>query len=318
MKGLSGPTVTIKDFIDTFRLPLKPVYVTKSNVLREIQAKGVQRLGLTFLSHFEEEHLRYMQAFGRTEMGYLKSLDQEQREAILSHLVKKKPLCLVFCHDVQPPPFLIEEIKKNDVVALEAPVQTRLFEEEARLWMKEAFSKKKGLHGTLMDVYGVGVLLLGLSGIGKSECALELIERGHRLVADDNVIVTNIDDSFLLGRSSQVLPYHIEIRGIGIVDIKDIYGVKAVRDQKNINLVVSLEEWNKNTAYNRLGVTQTYTVLGVSVPHVILPVRPGRSLSVLIEVACTMSRLKQMGKSSLEAVEDKITQMMNEESFKDE
>lgn len=313
MKDLANSVVTIQNFIETFRIPLKEIHVTDRNVSREIQAEGVQRLGLTFLSHFEEEHLRYMQAVGRTEMGYLKSLDQHQREAILSHLVKKCPLCLVFCHGVQPPPFLIEEIKKNDVVALEAPIQTRLFEEEARLWMKEAFSKKEGLHGTLMDVYGVGVLLLGLSGIGKSECALELIERGHRLVADDNVLVKNIDDSFLLGRSNPVLPYHLEIRGIGIVDIKDIYGVKAVRDQKNINLVVSLEEWDKNMSYNRLGMTESYEILGVSVPHVILPVRPGRSLSVLIEVACTMSRLRQMGKSPLEVVEDKITQIMNEE-----
>ena len=304
--------VSVSMFIDAFKNEVEILNKPEGAIERKFRGTGVQRLGLTFLSHFADYHLRYMQAVGRTEMTYLENISKKERVETVSNLMQKKPICLVFCHHVKIPDYFMDEIKKAGVVALRTSIETRSFIEKVQLWMKQVFVKKRGVHGTLMEVYGVGVLLLGLSGVGKSECALELTDRGHRLVADDNVIVTNVDNAFLIGSASKVLPYHIEIRGIGLVDVKDIYGAKAVRDQKHINLVVQLEEWNENSSYNRLGEKETCEILGVTVPQITIPIKPGRSLAVLIEVACSVNRLESMGKSTMNQVEETISQAMRE------
>jgi len=168
------------------------------------------------------------------------------------------------------------------------------------------------MHATLLDVYGVGTLLIGKSGVGKSECALELVERGHRLVADDMVNLRLSRGKFLTGSSSEIIRHHMEIRGLGIINIKNIFGVGAVRDQKRVSLVVTLERWSQSKEYERLGLEeQTYTILGVSLPHLIIPVRPGRNIPILVEVAALNQREKRMGINSAQEFNKKLIRSMS-------
>ncbi|MCD6094225.1 MAG: HPr(Ser) kinase/phosphatase [Candidatus Omnitrophica bacterium] len=176
------------------------------------------------------------------------------------------------------------------------------------------------LHGTIVDVYGVGVLLTGKSGAGKSECALELIERGHRLVADDMVYIELKGKEILLGRSAdELIKHYIEIRGLGIINVKDIFGVGAVRNQKRIGMVVCLEKWDSNQEYERLGLEEkTYTILDVKLPYLIIPVRPGRNIATLIEVAALTQRAKRMGLHPAKQLDEKLLAKMNKEKGLDE
>jgi len=162
--------------------------------------------------------------------------------------------------------------------------------------LNEALAPSLSIHGTFVDVYGVGVLLIGSSGVGKSECALELIERGHRFIADDVVIIKRVDESILMGSGSPLLKHHMEIRGLGIINVRDIFGIRSVKDRKRVELVVNLEEWDANKLYDRLGLEEkVYRILDIDVSNIVVPVRPGRNIPIIVETAALNQRLKKLG-----------------------
>ncbi|HXK66604.1 MAG TPA: HPr(Ser) kinase/phosphatase, partial [Spirochaetota bacterium] len=181
--------------------------------------------------------------------------------------------------------------------------------------VEAAFAESVTIHGTLIDVFGIGILLIGKSGVGKSETALELIERGHRLIADDLVEIKKIDESLLMGSGSELIRHHMETRGIGILNVRDIFGIRSVRNRKRIELVAELQEWDANTHYDRLGIEeQVYTILDIEVPYIIVPVRPGRNIPIIIETAALNQRLKKMGVFSAQELDKKIQEWIAREN----
>jgi HPr kinase/phosphorylase len=226
-------------------------------------------------------------------------------------------LCCIFTHEYVPDKLFLEFAEKKNVPIFLSKRGTTRFITLFVHVIDEIFAEQVTLHATLVDVFGVGVLLTGKSGVGKSETALELIERGHRLVADDMVIVKKIDESLLMGAGSEILKHHIEIRGIGIVNVREIFGIRSVRNRKRIEMVILLEEWDSAKEYDRLGLDEKkYNILEIEVPYITVPVRPGRNIPVIIETAALNQRLKKIGINSARELDEKIKKWIMTEGQK--
>jgi HPr kinase/phosphorylase len=204
--------------------------------------------------------------------------------------------CCIFSHGHEPPSLFTDMAEIAGVPILVSSLPTNVMNTRLTKILEDAFAPRTSTHGVLVEVFGVGILIVGKSGVGKSETALELIERGHRLVADDVVDIRSISDTFLMGSGAKLIRHHMEIRGLGIINIKQLFGVGAIRDKKQIQLVVSLEEWDVKKEYDRLGLEESvYTILGVEVPLLTVPVKPGRNIPILIETAAMNFRLAKLG-----------------------
>ncbi len=274
----------------------------------EIEEPDLNRPGLAlsgFLDYFPTERLQVM---GKTEVTFWTSLDSEtRRERLESIFGQFKPVGFVICHGMEPPADLCARALQAQVPVLATTVPTTKFVSELMNYLEEKFAPSETMHGCLMDVLGVGVLLLGESGIGKSECALALLDKGHRLCADDVVEVRRTPEKTVLGTGARQLRYHMELRGLGIVDIQGLFGTRAVRNSKLVELVIKLEPWDPEKRYDRTGLDQkTHTILGVSVPMHELPVQTGRNLAVLVEMAAMNWRLRQTGVNSAERFNEQI------------
>ena len=267
---------------------------------RGIEVSDINRPGLALSGFYESFAFQRVQLFGRGETAYLNKLHDENRSDTIRAMFNYKIPCCIFSFGMQPTQEFIDIVEEACCPVLQTQLATTDFSSRLIRVFSNVFAPKKTLHGVLVEVYGVGILLTGHSGVGKSETALELIERGHRLVADDIVDVRCVNGNMILGRgANSFISHHMEIRGLGIINISQLYGVGAIRDQKEIQLVVKLEEWDQNKVYDRLGVNQTYMdVLGVHVPSIDIPVRPGRNLPIIIEAAAMNERLKKMGYNS--------------------
>lgn len=267
---------------------------------RAITVPDINRPGLALSGFFDSFAHDRVQLFGRGETAYLNKLHDENRQDTLKQLFSYKIPCCIFSSSRQPTQEFYELSEEACCPILSTPLDSSDFSRRLIRVFTNTFAPTKTLHGVLVEVYGVGILLTGHSGVGKSETALELVERGHRLVADDIVEVRCVNGNTVLGRGANTLiSHHMEIRGLGIINISKLYGVGAIRDQKEIQLVVRLEEWDSNKVYDRLGVDQQYMdILGVKVPAIDIPVRPGRNLPIIIEAASMNERLKNMGYNS--------------------
>ena len=268
---------------------------------RQIKMPDINRpaLQLTgFFEHFESERV---QIIGYVEYAYMDTLTDKQREDIYESLLSYNIPCLIFCRNLMPEPVFLEKALKYQVPIFITDQETSSFSAEIIRWLKVELAPCISIHGVLVDVYGVGVMIMGESGIGKSEAALELIKRGHRLVTDDVVEIHKVSDDTLVGMAPEVTKHFIELRGIGIVDVKTMYGVQSVKETQNIDLVITLEEWNKEKEYDRLGLTEEYTeFLGNKVVCHNIPIRPGRNLAIIVETAAVNHRQKQMGYNATE------------------
>ncbi len=292
-------------------LRLKRVVYTPKSLENEIIVPDINRPGLAFVGFYDYFGYQRIQVIGKTEMTYFNKLDMVEKEEIIKKFMSYKIPCIIFSRNLKIPSLFKEEAEKNNIVILKSSLTTTKIVGSLTLYLDDCFAPSKNIHGTLLDVFGVGVLILGKSGVGKSECALELIERGHRLVADDVVNVSCKVGKFLVGSGVSFIRHHMEIRGLGIIDIKSIYGTRSVRNQKRLGLVVSLEEWDGSKKYERLGLEEkVYSILGISVPHYVIPVRPGRSIAILIEAATTSQRLKLMGINPVREIERKMFDIM--------
>lgn len=263
---------------------------------REVKVPDINRPALQlagFFDHFESERV---QIIGYVEYTYLETLPREHKLKIYDTLLSYAIPCFIFSRNLAPEPEFLEKAIANDIPVFSTDQQTSSFSAEIIRWLKVELAPCISIHGVLVDVYGVGVLIMGESGIGKSEAALELIKRGHRLVTDDVVEIHKVSDDTLVGTAPDITRHFIELRGIGIVDVKTLFGVQSVKETQNIDLVITLEDWNKDKEYDRLGLTEEYTeFLGNKIVCHSIPIRPGRNLAIIVESASVNHRQKQMG-----------------------
>ena len=280
---------------------------------RTVAVPRIQKPGLALTGWPEQLHPQRVLVLGGTEIDYLQD---HPRDIGIATLLASDPACIVVCRGLVPPAELLAAAEARGVPVLVSTLVTADFIAAVTTWMAERLAPTIELHGVLMDVLGVGVLVVGKSGIGKSETALDLVMRGHRLVADD-VIAVRRNGGQLSGRSAGILGHHMEIRGLGIINIKDLFGVASVREGKVVELVVELHEWDANVEYDRLGFDEhVELLLEVAVPKLRLPVRPGRNIATLIEVAARNQLLKVQGTHSARAFRDRLDRELEADANK--
>ena len=261
-----------------------------------IKIPDVNRPALQLSGYFEHFEQSRVQIIGMVEYTYLEHLEDEEKERIYRQFLNYDIPCVIFCRDLKPDEQFLEIARESNVPVLGTGRSTSEFMAELIYVLIEELAPCITIHGVLVDVYGEGLLIMGESGIGKSEAALELIRRGHRLVTDDVVEIRKINEHTLIGTSPDITRYFIELRGIGIIDVKTLYGVECVKEKQSIDLVIKLEDWKKDNEYDRLGLEEEYTeFLGNKVVCHSLPIRPGRNLAVICEAAAVNHRQKKMG-----------------------
>ena len=266
-------------------------HTDKQVKLPDINRPALQLSG--FFKHFASERV---QIIGYVEYSYLKTLDEEKKKEVYETLMSYEIPCLIFCRNLRPDELLLAEANKRNIPVFATEKKTSQFMAEIIRWLNVELAPCISIHGVLVDVYGVGVLIMGESGIGKSEAALELIKRGHRLVSDDVVEIRKVSDETLVGSAPDITRHFIELRGIGIVDVKNLFGVLSVKQTQNIDLVITLEDWDRDKEYDRLGLEEQHTeFLGNKVVCHQLPTRPGRNLAIIVETAAINHRQKNMG-----------------------
>lgn len=255
-------SITVSKLIEKMNLKNYTPEIDTDKVL--IQDPGMNRPAVQFGGFFEHFDAGRIQICGNVEHAYIAAMHTEEENIkIINEFFSYKPPCLIFCRDLEPYEFIIEAGKKHGVPVLTSSAVTSAFVHEVDRWLHVELAPRISVHAVLVDVYGEGVLIMGESGIGKSEAALELIKRGHRLVADDVVEIKKVSDATLVGRAPDITRHFIELRGIGIIDVKSLFGVECVKLDQNIDLVINLEEWSKDTEYDRLGLEDQYTELSL-------------------------------------------------------
>ncbi len=288
-----------------YSVPLKTIVqehelkiVNKASTFDEdlIITADVNRPGLQLSGFYDYFDTSRIQIIGKAESSYLEGMERDKRVQSVSRFMSERPPALIICHGVSP----MQEIKacaeEFDVNVFTTDIDTSEFSGELIGTLRTYLAPRETRHGVLIEVHGEGVLITGESGIGKSETALELLKRGHRLIADDAVEIKRISRSMLTGQAPEVIRYYMELRGIGVVNVCHLYGIGAVKPVEHIDMVINLEEWVDGKFYDRLGLsTESTTILGVHVPYMVIPVRPGRNLAVIIELAAMNNRLKKMG-----------------------
>lgn len=274
-----------------------------------ISSARIQKPGLALTGFTEHLHPERMQVFGNTELSYLRTLPEDQQREVLKKLFESELACVVVTKDLDVPKTLVEGCERAKLALMKTTLSSSAFISQVQAFLEEALTSTGTLHGVLVDVYGVGVLLMGKSGIGKSEIALDLVMHGHRLVADDVVNLVRRKEGHVTGHGTEIIRHHMEIRGLGIINIKDLFGVASVREQKKIELVVELVEWEGRKEYDRLGMDMgQMNIVGVEVPHSVVPVRPGRNMTTIIEVAARNHLLKLQGHHSAQEFADRLSE----------
>lgn len=284
------------------------------NMTPEISTEGIRiyqadinRPALQLAGFFDYFDAERVQVIGKIEHTYIHNLFPSALMEILRKLFSAHIPCVIFTRDLEIPPMVLECAREYQIPVLQTERATSTFNSDLNLFLKSELAPRTSVHGVLVDVYGEGVLIIGESGIGKSETALELIRRGHRLVADDVVEVKRISDDTVIGSSPDIIRHFIELRGIGIVDCKMLFGVQSVKDENEINMVIQLQEWEADTEFDRLGLIEEHTnILGVDVPSHTLPIRPGRNLAIIVESAAINYRQKKMGYNAAEEINKRV------------
>lgn len=263
---------------------------------RWVEVADINRPALQLTGFFEHFASERVQVIGMVEYVFLEKMDSTAKRKVYRELMSYKVPCIIFCRNLHPEPMFLEIATEMEVPVFITEKATTAFTSELTRWLNVELAPCISIHGVLVDVYGVGVLIMGESGIGKSEAALELVKRGHRLVSDDVVEIRKVSEDTLVGTAPDITRHFIELRGIGIVDIKTLFGVLSVRETQKIELVIALEDWDKDKEYDRLGLEEEYMeFLGNKVVRHRLPIRPGRNLAVIVETASINHRQKKMG-----------------------
>ncbi len=263
---------------------------------RLISSPYIQKTGLALAGFDEYLRSGRILIFGESEIRYLESLQPAPRTAALVHALARDIPCILMTGGFEPPPELPLEAERARVPLLATPLPTPTAIAKVTALLEDALAERSIVHAVLMDILGLGVLIVGESGIGKSECALDLVVRGHRLIADDTVELRRRAESILIGTCPELTRYHMEVRGLGVINIKDLFGVASTRSSKRVELVVQLERWEPGMPYERLGLDdQSYEILGLHIPLIRMPVAPGRNVAILVEVAARNQLLRSRG-----------------------
>jgi HPr kinase/phosphorylase len=307
-----GGAITVGELLERAELGVTAV-AGRAGLARTDEVPRIQKPGLALTGWPEQLHPNRVLVLGGTEIDYLAG-NEGARSVGIQTLLDSNPACVVVCRGLVPPGELVTASETRGVPLLVSSLVTADFIAQVTGWMTDVLAPATSLHGVLMDVLGIGVLMVGKSGIGKSETALDLVMRGHRLVADDVILIRRRGNN-VQGRSGGILGHHMEIRGLGIINIKDLFGIAAVREAKRIELVVELHEWDAAVEYDRLGFDEhAEKLLDVPIPKLQVPVRPGRNLATLIEVAARNQLLKLQGIHSARAFRDQLHRAMSEEA----
>ena len=288
----------------------------RPGLAREIAEPDINRPGLTLSGFFEGFAYKRIQVFGQGETAYLKKLAEDKVTWTLEKFFSYAVPCCIFSSDYTPDEQFLALAEASGCPVLKTALSTSELTRRLMRALGNVFTEKKTVHGTLVEVFGIGILLRGDSGIGKSETALELIERGHRLIADDAVEVSCVNGNLLIGQGiNQMVAHHMEIRGLGIINVTQLYGVGAIRDKKQIQLIVELEEWDSAKVYDRIGSgNNSIELLGVHVPQVVIPIKPGRNIPIILETAAMNERLKKMGYFSAREFDESMLRWMESET----
>ncbi len=279
----------------------------------EITQSDVNRPALQLTGFFDYFDHHRVQIIGHVENTYMENKGMEYSVEMMGRIMSYKVPCIIFCRNIQVPDEFLQQAAEYGVPILRTKMTTSSFSSELDRWLKVELAPRIRIHGVLVDIYGEGVLITGESGIGKSEVALELIHRGHRLVSDDVVEIKKISDDTLLGTAPDITRHLIELRGIGIVDAKALFGVESVKDTQSIDLVIRLEEWNRDQEYDRMGLEENYIeYLGNKVVCHAIPIRPGRNVAIICESAAVNFRQKKMGYNAAVELYNRVTSQLNE------
>ena len=298
-------SVSLKTIVEEHEL--KPLHLSKNFETMKVTTADLNRPAMQLTGFYNYFDPKRIQIMGRVESTYLDTLSDAQRRETFERFMQYDITALVLCHGVKPFPECLEMAEKYDRNLFITAEDTSMLQADLISSLKKYLAPRITTHGVLVEIYGEGVLLMGDSGIGKSETALELIKRGHRLIADDAVEIKRISRTQLIGSAPNIIRHYMELRGIGVINVRHIYGVGAVKLDTNIDLVVHMENWEPGKMYDRLGVVnETIEFMGVSIPKVTIPISPGRNLAVIMELAAMNNRQKKLGYNAAETLEAEI------------
>ncbi|MDQ0225308.1 HPr(Ser) kinase/phosphatase [Metabacillus niabensis] len=298
------PTVRTKDLIDKFKFE---VISGEEGINRPIVTSDISRPGIEMAGFFTYYPKERVQLLGKTELSFFLQLTPQERKHRMDELCTDITPAIILTREMEAPEELVDASNRKGVPVLRSPMKTTRLSSHLTNFLEGKLAPTTAVHGVLVDIYGVGVLIIGKSGVGKSETALELVKRGHRLVADDCVEIRQEDQDTLIGSAPELIEHLLEIRGLGIINVMTLFGAGAVRSFKRITLVINLELWDQNKQYDRLGLEEEkMRIIDTDVTKLTVPVRPGRNLSVIIEVAAMNHRLKRMGVNAAEQFTNKL------------
>lgn len=305
--------VKVSELVQQFQLE---VVAGEEGLRRVIETDNLYRPGLEVAGYFAYYPSERVQILGKTELAFLETLTAEERRTRMERLCADNTPCFIITRGQEAPPELTEVANRKHVPVLRSNVATTTLQSRITNFLEKRLAPTATIHGVLVDVYGVGMLITGGSGIGKSETALELVKRGHRLVADDAVEIRQTADNLLYGSAPELIRHLLEIRGLGILNVMTLFGAGAVRTSKQITLVVRLEAWQPDKQYDRLGLEEETTrIIDTEVPLITVPVRPGRNLAVILEAAAMNFRLKRMGYNAALQFTNKLTEAISDEDY---
>lgn len=300
----------VKDVKNAFNLEL---VCEDTDIERRVTVSDLHRPGIELSGFFDYYPAERIQILGKTELKFIEGLSDTDRKARMARLCNDDTPCIIIARDLPVPEDLIELACEKKIPILKTSISTTRFESKLTNFLEAELAPVESVHGVLIDVYGVGILITGGSGIGKSETALELVKRGHRLVADDVVEIKETAENELIGTAPDIIRHLLEIRGLGIINVMTLFGAGAVRVHKKITLVINLEMWEKDKNYERLGLDEEkMKIMDTELPVITVPVRPGRNLAIIIEVAAMNYRLKLMGYHAAKEFSDRLTDAMGE------
>ena len=309
--------VTVKELVEA-NPTLKVIEGKDFLAKKTISVSDISRPGLELTGYFDFYPKERIQLLGRTEISYSGDLDHDERKKVFQEMATPETPCFVISRDLPIPQELSEAAKKAQIPVLQSRLATTRLSSLLTDYLDEKLAPRKSMHGVLVEIYGMGVMIIGNSGVGKSETALDLIKRGHRLIADDRVDVFQKDEKTVVGEAPKILKHLMEIRGIGIIDVMNLFGAGSVRDQSEIQLIIRLENWNPDTNYERLGLNENKKELvGVSLPQITIPVKVGRNLAIIIEVAAMNFRAKRMGYDASQKFKENLAELIADNSKED-
>ncbi|AOV06893.1 HPr(Ser) kinase/phosphatase [Sporosarcina ureilytica] len=303
-------SVTVADVQHALELELR---AGGTGLKRNIYKSDISRPGLEMAGYFNFYPAERVQLLGKTELSFFASLEKEEKIDRMKRLCSENTPAVIVAHRMEVPEELIQEAEKVGIPVLQTEVPTTRFSGMLTNFLEGKLAPMTSMHGVLVDVYGIGVLITGKSGVGKSETALELVKRGHRLVADDLVEIREVSKNVLIGNAPKLIEHMLEIRGVGIIDIMNLFGASAVKSDKRILIVIDLELWDEDKVYDRLGLDEKkIKIMDTELTKLTVPVRPGRSLSVIIEVAAMDYRMKRLGINAAKEFSDRLEQAISE------